>query len=90
MQISWRLINIIDCGFVGDNKTQKKQAIINNDTTKETLCIDFLGENVPQLAELELGIEVNCIFKSAINMWTGWAIFNRIAWTKIVRFTSDN
>lgn len=89
MLFTWKLVMIVPTTTVWANSTPKAQIVVNNETTKEQICIDFLWENVKKLEWLTPGKIVNVQFISAINMWTNGAIFNRISWHSIVEHNTE-
>lgn len=89
MLFTWKLVMIVPTTTVWANATPKAQIVVNNETTKEQICIDFLWENVKKLDNITPASQVEVDFISAINMWTNGAIFNRIS-GKDIKVIDDN
>lgn len=89
MLFTWKLVMIVPTTTVWANATPKAQIVVNNETTKEQICIDFLWENVKKLANITPASQVEVNFISAINIWTNGAIFNRIS-GKDIKIIDDN
>ena len=84
MKHTGKLVMKLPITTVGANATTKQQVVINNEETKVQMCIDFLGDNVKKLEWIEQWTIVEADFTCSINVWTWWAIFNRITWHSIL------